>query len=251
MHINYFMVNCIMKQYTIVALLGIVLAVTIGMAGFSGAFVMPSLSTQSTPNLKMGFGLLGHVTYVVKDKDGNIKQYLQTDNVVTQAGRNCAAQELFQNLTSAPGVGSAACKVAAGGLTTATNGFNWIGIGNGTNAVSATGTDQNLTLNQLGSTKYGEVTPRQQGTVVFTAATGGPNLGPQATITSPAFAFTHLTSTTVLNQAGLFDRTGSAALGGIAGNVAAPAGNMFADQNINVSVAPSDTLTVTWKITLG
>ncbi len=46
-----------------------------------------------TPATSLGY--LGHVTVFLKDPDGNIKAYYQTDNDVMDAGANCSMDLLF------------------------------------------------------------------------------------------------------------------------------------------------------------
>lgn len=69
-------------------LLGVTIVVTLGILTSS----MVPLVESPTTNMAQ---LLGHVTLVVTDGDGNVKQYIQTDNVVTTEGTDCALIELF------------------------------------------------------------------------------------------------------------------------------------------------------------
>ena len=69
---------------------------------------------------------LGHVELVAKDADGNIKAYRQTDNIVVNIGKTCAAERIF----GASGNSTGAC---AGGATA----FDWIGLGTSGTAETA------------------------------------------------------------------------------------------------------------------
>jgi len=63
---------------------------------------------------------VGHLQLVLKDADGNIKQYLQTDNLIVNEGANTMADLLFSGLGPALNLN--------GNMTDAKFGF--IGIGN-------------------------------------------------------------------------------------------------------------------------
>jgi len=65
--------------------------------------------------------LMGHITMQVTDIDGNITSYIQTDNLVTNAGLVC---------------GMALLTGADDGGCTSTSPFDNIGLGNGTNIAS-------------------------------------------------------------------------------------------------------------------
>lgn len=229
-----------MKRMTTLLMLGAVVAAVIEIWLFHGIFVTPFMvaSSGNDPTGKAPF--LGHVTYVLYDKNGNVKAYLQSDNVVTQKGKNCAVQLMFNNKTAVTG-GVGGCSALTGGGSAST-GFNWIGIGNGTTTVS----DADTALNFGAIT--GEVQPRKQGSVTYTAASSG--VGAKATIaTTSNFAFTELTTGTTITQSGLFNQAGTIGAGGKVN--AATTGDLFADQSITVAVSPSDTLSVSWAVTVG
>ena len=61
-------------------------------------------------------GMMGHITLTVYDSDGNIKEYVQTDNAVRDAGRDCLSDNVF----------------GVGGLTCGGGDFRFIGLGTGT-----------------------------------------------------------------------------------------------------------------------
>jgi hypothetical protein len=153
---------------------------------------------------------LGHVELVAKDPDGNIKAYRQTDNIVTFVGKNCAAVRIF----GAPTNGTQGTDCGGGANT-----MNWIGIGTGVTAEAAT--DTALT------TPSGA---RVQDTVkgIINGTTVNPYVTLQQTFTPGAVT---------IAEAGLFDAVANA--------------HMFAHKTFTgIGMGATDTLTVTWRITL-
>lgn len=217
-----------MNRSITIALFAAVFAVTVGILGMNGLSATSfGIAKSATSNTEDALGpILGHVTYVVRDSDGNIKSYLQSDNVVTTRAKGCSAQMLFANTTAPVG----GC-VDASGTTT---GFNVVAIGNATSQSAGAG-DLTLDVSGAGLPTGGDQIKRNQGTVTLGSNT--------ATIQSQAFSFNAAsdnTAGTTITQAGLFDglTTGAAT------------SNMFSIQDISVAVGASDTLTVTWTITL-
>lgn len=212
-----------MNRTKTIALFTAVFAVTVGILGMNGLSATSfGIIPATTSTAGEAQGLLGHVTYILSDENGNIKSYLQSDNIVTTRGQNCATQMLFGN-TTAPL--AASCIDATG----ATTGFNQIAIGNATTSTVAA-TDTALAVNGGGL----EI-KRSQGTTTFATS--------QAIITSPSFVFNAAsdnTAGTTVTQSGLFDGA----------TVGAANSNLFADQAISIAVGSTDTLVVTWTITL-
>ncbi len=58
--------------------------------GMVMAVPMQSATVNTTP-----LGMLGHAEIVLKDTDGNIKSYVQSDNTVVLNGQDCAADAIF------------------------------------------------------------------------------------------------------------------------------------------------------------
>ena len=160
----------------------------------------------------------GHITIIHSDPDGNILAYAQTDNVVTDEGKDCMAERLFG--------GSAGSACAA---TSTTDAFNTIGLFNGqTFAAGDTASGKAAALITASGLAIGDgvATPTQN------AAASTPT-GAKADITKQ---FTAGTTQTV-DGAGLY-------------NVGADA--LFAGQTFgSVTLNNLDTLDVTWTITLG
>jgi len=215
-----------MKRYTSLALIGVLV---VGMAGFIS---LDAISATSFVTMKAASDIhetgqmIGHVTYELRDADGNIKHYFQSDNVIVERGTNCAAVAIF-NATDDSGV----CTLGADG------GFSFIAIGNSTNTLPLASVDDTA-LDNDGTN--GEMN-RLDGAVTITEANGGDTT---VSIVSPAFTFTDLGTTgNLMTQSGLFDSD----VGGT--------DNMFSIRDIppvgtGLQVSNADTLSVTWTITL-
>jgi len=193
-----------------------VIAVVAGLTGVTAlggiSFVENDVSSMST-----NVPLSGHVIIQVTDEEGNIKNYMQTDNIITANGKGCTASLLF-------GVGT--CVSAASQFD---------------NIVLSSGNfpDTSATANLSG----GQFTPQLLGSLAsfsstgkteFTVATGS-NTGARIDL-AHTFSYTGGSSQTVT----------SAALFGTGTSV-------FAIKNFPsaVSLNNGDDLTVTWQITLG
>ena len=215
MHKSPAKITQLMKRTITIGLLGAVLAVAVGFISTNAISATPFLMAENEFSPNESAYMIGHVEYTVRGADGQVKQYAQGDNLIVEKGKDCAAQMIFDNSSST------ACTITSG-----TTGFNFIAIGNATGAIDGTETQLDAGLN------VGEI-DRTPGTVTFDIS--GSNT--MATIeTTIPFAFTSISSTTV-EQSGLFDDGTS--------------GNMFAMRDdLGILVTSTDTLAVTWKITL-
>ncbi len=223
-----------MKRYTSLALIGVLV---VGIAGFIS---LDAISATSFVTMKAASDIhetgqmIGHVTYELRDADGNIKHYFQSDNVIVDRGTNCAAVAIF-NATDDSGV----CTLGTD------DGFSFIAIGNSTTTFTVAdplSTDEDIGLDD--DTTGGLEIDRRDGTVTITAANGGDTT---VSIVSPAFTFTDLgPDGTAITQSGLFDSD----TGGGESN------NMFSARDIpgqsgtGLEVTNADTLSITWTITL-
>jgi len=207
-----------MKTQTTIMVLGVIAAASlISVAVISeNATQYSVVSTQAS----QGFQMLGHLEMVAHDPDGNIIQYVQTDNAIQEQGVNCIVQELF-----ATGLGSGNC---AGG----TNGvgvFDVIEIG--------TGTGQGLDQTGLSATTALVGTnPAQDGDGVSINDTDTLNLaaGANGTISVNFVA----TAAVIITEAVLLNSTGT--------DEVALAYRDFNDINLDTN----DSLTVEWVITV-
>jgi len=180
---------------------------------------------DETSAVSMATGsLLGHLEIVHTDSDGNILSYQQTDNVITNDGRNCTAMLLFGATGHGSGNGCTATAVTNIGV------YDFIGIGNGT----ALGPNSAITA--LNTEIGDEGIVRTQGTTSITTNATGTDGDAIINITNQ---FQWLGGTVnVVNQAGLFNQSS--------------AGSAFAlkDFGSSVSMNTNDLLTVNWDITI-
>ena len=166
-------------------------------------------------------GGMGHLELVLAGSDGTIKQYVQTDNLITHQGLDCLVDVLF----GSSGTGN------CGATTT----FNAIGIGTDTNStITSTQLGDELEpgcvgFTDLSPTAGGETTPQ---TITIDVVFGGS--------TSGTSDITDVACEDAITEAGLFN----------AGSVNIPSlGDMFAYQTFSaITIGASDTLTVTWTI---
>lgn len=207
-----------MKQTTLIALSAII-AFVVGVTGISvyaDNASQPELSDME--QLAVDSGLYGHLEVVQKNAAGEIIAYRQTDNVVTTEGKDCAVEILFNG---------------AAGLS-----------GNG--CPMADQTDYNFNFIELisaGTPVAGDV----QGTTAGTEITAVSGLTiAQCTVADNgdgsvtcSKTFTAGTGVSAQTVSGAYLKLGS-------GGVAVFAGNTFT----SVSMSDSDTLAVTWTLTL-
>lgn len=198
-------------------LMGVVVMSTSGVYSLT-----QSVPTQTNTGTTEQPVVLGHLELVTKDKDGDIKAYRQTDNLVVSNGLNSTINDLF---------GSALQTTSAATVKT----FDYVGVGTSNTAVAYT--DKILTA---------QVSNRQLGTVTAINAGGGTGMGAQIVASWAAGKLANATqTTTTVQEAGLFDA------GNTSNTITSAMANMYAHQVITPGIAlgTGDTLTVTWKIT--
>ncbi|HEV2192726.1 MAG TPA: hypothetical protein VGR54_03800 [Nitrosopumilaceae archaeon] len=189
---------------------GIAIFAVAGLLLNSGGFAPVSQANTLSASPSM----LGHVELIAKDSNGNIKAYRQTDNVVVQNGKMCTLVNTFGVPTN--GTQNTAC----GGVTT--NKFTQVAIGTGT-------AGELLADNALTTPTGGRAT---NGTYSFI----------NSTLASPYYSIQTtfhpgLSGTTTIAEAGIFD--------------AASGGHMFAHKTFTgIGLQSTDTLTVTWRVSL-
>jgi len=195
------------------AVIGVALSI-LGI-GFSGM----SFGSAETSTTSESGGMLGHIILTVYDPNGNVKTYLQTDNLVIDQGEACAVKRVFLETAS----GSADC----GGSTTGE--FNVIALGTG----SAAAGNNDVSLQT--ETVAAGLARAAASSVTITDDSSG-TAGAIATLTK---AFTNTSGGSV-----------SIAESAITNSTTAAGDGMFARQTFTaIPVANSDTLTVTWNIT--
>jgi hypothetical protein len=212
-------------------------------------FVIAQGTVLQKPSDSVGY--LGHVTYIVRGSDGNIKSYVQTDNSRTVTGVLCGLNALFQPTVAKPAAGGGNTTTCDIGRISQFNGYNVVGLINGstTTAISLNGSDT-YTTSKFNGARSGSTTCNCQGIIPVTAGTnvGAPALGTVTagstyngiTITSPAFAFSNLKA------------AGTTIRGSVLLNATTGTPSMFAENQLSptVTVASGDTLTVTWNVSL-
>jgi len=220
---------------------------TLGFTGFSSVSAIP-LMTEAIPQTQDQAGILGHVTYTLYDATGNIKSYVQGDNVVVLVGKNCIASAIFKQ-----GEGSR--------CNDRTTDFNYIAIGNVT-APSAANDDIELDFEGTsscavsGGASDGEMARVQVTPTITNSTTTKGAVVVLETIGNQAFTFTS-DNATIVRQSGLFDgdetaddiNTGECTTLGAPGQPTT--WNMFSIQDISVTTTDGDSLSIKWTITIG
>ncbi len=214
---------------TNIALIGVIIAGLVG-AGLASASLTTPLflaSTQTTNMEKSSVGMLGHITVIAFDADGNIKSYLQSDNQVVDNGENCVAEVLFNVNTANSTTNCVGTGGSHGGFGPATGGFTYLAIG--TNAAVVVPDDEALTTeveSRLNATATGSVT-----------VSDSEGQGTTKAVVTIVDTFTMASGATI-EEYGLFDASSS--------------GNLFARQTPGgTTLSASDTLQVTWTIDVG
>ena len=200
-------------------LIGVIAVLAAGLIGVLGTSSTPlAIGTSTIDGFQDGTGMLGHLTLVSTDSDGQIKSYQQTDNLITRRGTDCFAHILFEP-TNVVG-GSANC---SGDPSI----FDAIGIG--------TGNGQSDTSNDLASeTSTSGLVPFADTSVLVADNTGS---GATAIV---EVTFTSGGATTSITEAGIFNSTTT---GGTT--------QMMAYRDFTaISLDNGDSLTVTWTITV-
>jgi len=192
----------------------LVAIVAVASAGF---LTLVEQDVQATPSATSESGqIMGHVTMVLTDEDGNVKAYRQTDNAVHDDGFNQIIDDAF---------GSSACAACQ---ATTTN-FNFIQIGTGT--PGATSTNVLGIPAPAGCARFANtaVSVTDSFLVTISASFGGS--------ASTADVANAACETLAVTEAGLFNNL--------------TVGEMFAAQGfaaINIA-STTDVLTVTWELT--
>lgn len=176
------------------------------------------LGTTDAIPLQESGGIVGHVTVVVTENDGNVKQYMQTDNIILDLGKVAIMDEVF-------------------GLTSSTFGtadFTFIGLGaSNVTAIAETDSEGAFTDEDIDCAKEDVVTAGDA-TLGLTATAGAPVLNIQV-----IFDGGDANCATTFGRAGL---TNNAAFG--VGDVIA-----VTAFGTDVTLSSTDTLTLDWDFT--
>jgi hypothetical protein len=209
-------------KLSIIALIAIV-GVASGLVGYTFSTsenVSPATSFATSALLS------GHVELEVRDSEGNIKAYRQTDNVITTTGENCALRALFSPASIGSNAGTGVC---VGALTEA---FSFIELGTGS------GTEQSTDITLFTPITSGTLAIAPASTITWTNSTTNTGATNAAKVVLSK-TFTSDGSNTI-TEAGLFNGT------------SANTNGMFAHKLFtSVSIANNDQLTVEWTINIG
>jgi len=193
---------------------------------------------SALPQSQDNVGMLGHVEYKVLDEFGNIKQYIQNDNIVVQVGKDCVARAVFDT-----DVDPGACGTNAE--------FQYIAIGNNT---GGTIDDSQVTLagNTCASSGTTGEMARKLVTPSFTPAGSGTGTIVTLDLSGDAFTFGAGNATAVIDS-GIFNAATTQDSEGRC--TALGTTEMFSIQQLNdatgISVGDGDSLSVKWTITVG
>ena len=201
-------------------LIGAIAVLTAGLIGVVGTSSTPlAIGTSTIDGFQDGSGMLGHLTLIATDSDGQIKAYQQTDNVVTRVGHNCFAHILFEPTNVAGG------SVTCGGDPGV---FDAIAIGTGSGA-----TDTSTSL--IAQTATTGLVPDTDANGVLVADNTGAGATAIVEVT-----FTSTGATTSITEAGIFNNT----------DTSSPAQMLAYRDFTAISLDNGDSLTVTWTITV-
>ena len=228
----------IMNRNTTYGLFGVTFAlVAAGLLGTNVLTAQPSDIVAQDTSSSAGMNMIGHVTTIVTDANGDIKAYRQTDNFVVNNGKDCVTKAMFGGAsTGGRSAGTATAGIFCVGAVT--HPFNVIAVGNGTGAVSPATTDFRL-AKEAGGGATGLA--RQQGAITYTNATGSASSTVLIQATFGPLSGQRAAGTQV-TESGLFNDTADNST----------TGGMFAHQGISsIALNNGDSLTIKWTINTG
>jgi len=171
--------------------------------------------------------MTGHVETILRDADGNIKEYRQSDNLISNTGENCTLRLLF-GTTQGSGLGTTVC---TGALTSP---WHVIALGTG-GATAVNGTQVGL-VTETGASGLGRATAT---TKTWTNSTASASTGYAQIVMAKTFT-NNSGGTVTVSESGLFNSTTISGSG------------MFARQTFSgIAVNNNDSLTVQWTVNVG
>lgn len=224
--------NTLMKFNT-TPILTVSLAVVVVFLGLTVSGVVDTKNSMSQIGMADAY-MSGHVETVVRDSDGNIKEYRQSDNVIVNTGENCVAKLLFQDDGAGAGLGSGT------GTTVCVGALNqpWNVIALGNSSTAASGTQSGLLTEHTASGLT-----RKISAVTFTnatTATGGTTSTDRAVVSLTKTFTNGSPNSQTVGESGLYNSTSYGA------------GGLFARQQFSaITLSSGDSLTVTWTINIG
>lgn len=215
-------------------------AAVASMATFGVTGSATNLSPQNANTEKIGW-MIGHVEMIVRGSDGEIKHYLQSDNIVTDGGDRCSSERLFP-AGSGTNTGAEQCSGA---------GIEFIGLVNGTGQAA----DDTVFFSEYGAADAGDI----DGDIMAIVEAGNISIeavataGPIDTVLDNAghlFNF-DVNNATIIDSVFLAD--GLCSGENAAGECTTPGTTteIFSIRDSTLDVSAGDTLQVTWTISLG
>jgi hypothetical protein len=217
-----------MKVNNPALVLGVALAIV---AGLLTANVSGLIGQKAVDSIKTGAYMTGHVETILRDPNGNIIGYRQSDNIITNMGENCVIKLLFDDDGPSAGLGS---RTIAQGCTGSLNQpWHYIAIGTGT--TPANGTDTRLVAETAASgLARGVATTKTYNNSTTNSATSSASITLEKTFTNNAGGSITIT------ESGLFNGT------------SINTDSMFARQTFSgITINSGDSLTVRWTINIG
>lgn len=231
-----------MNRTKTIALFAGIFAIAMTTYGLSGVSASPMVMA-SIPQAQDGMGMLGHVEYTVLDSNQNVKQYLQSDNVVVRTGTDCAGEFIFGTTNSAT-------------CTSTGTAYQYIAIGNATTP-DAAATDIELDVDGGTGCATSTVDGEQARKLVTPTQTDNDGSGTDVVldVLTDTFKFDANNATTVTQSAIFNDNVATTASNGSCSSLGAAGTDweMFSIQDLSgggVVVSDGDSLAVKWTITI-
>lgn len=231
-----------MNRTKTIALFAGIFAIAMTTYGLSGVSASPMVMA-SIPQAQDGMGMLGHVEYTVLDSNQNVKQYLQSDNIVVRTGTDCSGELIFGATDSTT-------------CTSTGTTYRYIAIGNAT-ATAPDGTEEELDFSSSSGCATSSNAGEQARKLVTPTQTDNTGSGTDVVldVLTDTFKFDSTNATTVKQSAIFNDNVATTAANGSCSSLGAPGTDwdMFSIQNLSgggVVVSDGDSLAVKWTITI-
>ena len=224
----------------------VMVAIVASLATFGVTYSSTNLTTVQNTGFTGYHFMSGHAELILRDMDGNIKAYSQSDNVITNVGDRCASERLFE--AGSLDVTDEDC--GDGRIT-------FIGIANGTGITETDASD----IDDYGTVAAGGtqdiMAVLNATSVTLQATASGPGIDTVITNADHLFTFdadsgvtTNNNDTTITNVFLTDALCGQNAFGECTSKGALGM-EIFATRDASLAVNDGDTLQVTWTITVG
>ncbi|OLC33240.1 MAG: hypothetical protein AUH84_07290 [Thaumarchaeota archaeon 13_1_40CM_4_38_7] len=216
-----------MQKYNLPAILAIS-AVLVGSGIFATTGILGPQNQATTEGTNVGgsLGFTGHVILEAKDSQGQITAYRQTDNLIVNGGANCIGKLVFL-------AGGANATNPLSGCAT----YHWLVVGTNSSGFAPAVTDSDYANRLVELTN----TNRVDGNTVNLGVTNSTGGG------AAAAAVASIGNTITIGSTG-----GTVTYVGLADTNTFGAGHVFSKVKLgsSISVNPSDTIKVTWYISI-